>query len=513
MRIGILTGGGDCPGLNAVIRAVVLRAVRDYGWQVTGFRDGWRGVLEDHRVELEPAGVRGILARGGTILGSSRVNPDTLRASIDTIRSVLASNRIDALIPVGGEGTLQAAHWLSSHDIPVVGVPKTIDNDIDCTDVTFGFDTAVEIATDAIDRLHTTAESHQRVMVVEVMGRHTGWIALHSALAAGAHQVLTPETPFDLDQVCTGLRRRFDAGDNFAVLVAAEGATPAPGTMPFDEGYIDQFGHRRFAGIARVTASLPGSGLPWLTGIAGVAVMTVLTETDVLGGVRPGYHLARRPDDAHLRVWEIAGAAHADAYTINAGFVDTGLLPIDELAAGFASHVAVGDPHDPATLVGPLVAERQRTRVLGLLDRAVQDGVTVATGGGRPASQATGWYVEPTILAGVDNGMQIAQEEIFGPVLALIAYDTEDDAVRIANDSHYGLSGGVWSGDADHAVAVAKRVRTGSIAVNGVYPPFPFVPFGGFKESGLGRELGPEGLTQFLEPRSIGLPAGAKGMG
>ncbi|BCJ27229.1 ATP-dependent 6-phosphofructokinase 3 [Actinocatenispora sera] len=251
VRIGILTGGGDCPGLNAVIRAVVLRAVRDHGWQVTGFRDGWRGVLEDHHVELEPARVRGILARGGTILGSSRVNPDTLRASIDTIRSVLASNGIDALIPVGGEGTLQAAHWLSSHDIPVVGVPKTIDNDIDCTDVTFGFDTAVEIATDAIDRLHTTAESHQRVMVVEVMGRHTGWIALHSALAAGAHQVLTPETPFDIEQVCAGLRRRFDEGDNFAVLVAAEGATPAPGTMPFDEGYIDQFGHRRFAGIAR----------------------------------------------------------------------------------------------------------------------------------------------------------------------------------------------------------------------------------------------------------------------
>ncbi|HEY3501971.1 MAG TPA: 6-phosphofructokinase [Actinocatenispora sp.] len=251
MRIGILTGGGDCPGLNAVIRAVVLRAVRDHGWQVTGFRDGWRGVLENHHIELDPSRVRGLLARGGTILGSSRVNPDHLTSSIDTIRAVLDENGIDALIPVGGEGTLQAAHWLSSHDIPVVGVPKTIDNDIDCTDVTFGFDTAVEIATDAIDRLHTTAESHQRVMIVEVMGRHTGWIALHSGLAAGAHQVLTPETPFDIDEVCTGLQRRFEAGDNHAVLVAAEGAVPAPGTMEFDQGHLDQFGHRRFAGIAR----------------------------------------------------------------------------------------------------------------------------------------------------------------------------------------------------------------------------------------------------------------------
>jgi ATP-dependent phosphofructokinase / diphosphate-dependent phosphofructokinase len=251
VRIGILTGGGDCPGLNAVIRAVVLRAVRDHGWQVTGFRDGWRGVLEDHHRELTPADVRGILARGGTILGSSRVNPGHLRSSLETIQRVLDRNGVDALIPIGGEGTLQAAHWLSSNDIPVVGVPKTIDNDIDCTDVTFGFDTAVEISTDAIDRLHTTAESHQRVMIVEVMGRHTGWIALHSALAAGAHLVLTPETPFDIDEVCASLRRRFEDGDNHAVVVAAEGATPAPGTMDFHEGHVDQFGHTRFAGIAR----------------------------------------------------------------------------------------------------------------------------------------------------------------------------------------------------------------------------------------------------------------------
>lgn len=251
MRIGILTGGGDCPGLNAVIRAIVLRAVRDYGWQVTGFRDGWRGVLDDHRIELTPDRVRGLLSRGGTILGSSRVNPDRLRSSLDTVRGVLATGGIDALVPIGGEGTLQAAHWLSGNDIPVVGVPKTIDNDIDCTDVTFGFDTAVEIATDAIDRLHTTAESHQRVMIVEVMGRHTGWIALHSALAAGAHLVLTPESPFDIEQVCASLRRRLDAGDNFAVVVAAEGAVPMPGTMEFNEGHVDQYGHQRFAGIAR----------------------------------------------------------------------------------------------------------------------------------------------------------------------------------------------------------------------------------------------------------------------
>ncbi len=177
-----------------------------------------------------------------------------------------------------------------------------------------------------------------------------------------------------------------------------------------------------------------------------------------------------------------------------------------EAAAAAAGRVAVGDPHDPETLVGPLVAERQRDRVEGYIGLAVEAGATVAAGGGRPADLPRGWYVEPTVLAGVDNTMRVAREEIFGPVLCLLPYDDEDDAVRIANDSPYGLSGGVWSADPARALGVARRVRTGSIAVNGAYPPFPLVPFGGFKESGLGRELGPEGLRSYLEPRSIGVP-------
>lgn len=177
-----------------------------------------------------------------------------------------------------------------------------------------------------------------------------------------------------------------------------------------------------------------------------------------------------------------------------------------EAAAAVAAQVPVGDPHDPATLVGPLVAERQRARVEGYIALATGAGATVAAGGTRPAHLPKGWYVAPTILAGVDNSMRVAREEIFGPVLCLIPYGGEEDAVRIANDSPYGLAGGVWTGDPARGLRVARRLRTGSVAINGSYPPFPFVPFGGFKESGLGRELGPEGLLNFLEPRSIGLP-------
>jgi acyl-CoA reductase-like NAD-dependent aldehyde dehydrogenase len=177
-----------------------------------------------------------------------------------------------------------------------------------------------------------------------------------------------------------------------------------------------------------------------------------------------------------------------------------------EAAAADAARVVTGDPHDPATLVGPLVAERQRDRVEGYIKLAVDAGATVAHGGGWPAGLPRGWYVEPTVLAGVDNSMRVAREEIFGPVLCLIPYDGDDEAVAIANDSPYGLAGGVWSADPVRALAVARRLRTGSVAINGAYPPFPLVPFGGFKESGLGRELGPEGLLNFLEPRSIGLP-------
>jgi 6-phosphofructokinase 1 len=202
VRIGVLTGGGDCPGLNAVIRSVVRTATNHYDSEVVGFRDGWRGLLEDRTTPLDIAAVDGLLTRGGTTLGSARVAPERLDAGIDQMKDVLARHRVDVLIPIGGEGTLTAAHLLSEAGIPVVGIPKTIDNDIDETDLTFGFDTAVSIATEMIDRLHTTAESHQRVLLVEVMGRHAGWIALHAGLASGAHLTLVPEEPFDVDEVC-----------------------------------------------------------------------------------------------------------------------------------------------------------------------------------------------------------------------------------------------------------------------------------------------------------------------
>jgi ATP-dependent phosphofructokinase / diphosphate-dependent phosphofructokinase len=251
MRIGILTGGGDCPGLNAVIRAVVRTCDSRYGSSVVGFLDGWRGLLEDRRIQLKNDDRNDrLLAKGGTMLGTARVNPDKLRAGLDQIKQTLEDNGIDVLIPIGGEGTLTAAHWLSEEDVPVVGVPKTIDNDIDCTDVTFGFDTALTVATEAIDRLHSTAESHQRVMLVEVMGRHAGWIALSAGMASGAHMTLIPEQPFDVEEVCRLVKARFQRGDSHFICVVAEGANPAVGSMQLRDGGIDEFGHQRFTGVA-----------------------------------------------------------------------------------------------------------------------------------------------------------------------------------------------------------------------------------------------------------------------
>ncbi|MFC7756477.1 ATP-dependent 6-phosphofructokinase [Tsukamurella soli] len=251
MRIGILTGGGDCPGLNAVIRAVVRTSEARYGSSVVGFQDGWRGLLENRRVHLanDDRNDR-LLTKGGTTLGTARTHPDRLREGLDQIKETLDENGIDVLIPIGGEGTLTAASWLSDEGVPVVGVPKTIDNDIDCTDVTFGFDTALTIATDAIDRLHSTAESHQRVMLVEVMGRHAGWIALNSGIAAGAHMILIPEVPFDVEELCRLIKRRFQHGHSSFICVVAEGAKPAEGTMELRVGGVDEFGHERFTGVA-----------------------------------------------------------------------------------------------------------------------------------------------------------------------------------------------------------------------------------------------------------------------
>lgn len=251
LRIGVLTGGGDCPGLNAVIRSVVRTASAHYGSEVVGFRDGWRGLLEDRTTPLDIAAVDGLLTRGGTTLGSARVAPERLNAELPQMKDVLATHGIDVLIPIGGEGTLTAAHLLSESGVPVVGIPKTIDNDIDETDLTFGFDTAVSIATEMIDRLHTTAESHQRVLLVEVMGRHAGWIALHAGLASGAHLTLVPEEPFDVEQVCRLVTERFERGDTHVIGVVAEGATPLPGTMDLRDGGVDEFGHRRFTGVAQ----------------------------------------------------------------------------------------------------------------------------------------------------------------------------------------------------------------------------------------------------------------------
>jgi 6-phosphofructokinase 1 len=251
MRIGVLTGGGDCPGLNAVIRAVVRKGVEVYGHEFVGYRDGWKGPLEGITMELGVPQVRGILPRGGTILGSSRTNPIKVEGGVDRIRENLAAGGVDALIAIGGEDTLGVATQLANAGLTVVGVPKTIDNDLSATDYTFGFDTAVQIAVDAIDRLHTTAESHHRVLIVEVMGRHAGWIALHSGLAGGANVILIPERPFDIDRVCDYVKARFER--HYApIIVVAEGAQPAAGTMALREGELDAFGHVRLGGIGQV---------------------------------------------------------------------------------------------------------------------------------------------------------------------------------------------------------------------------------------------------------------------
>lgn len=249
MRVGVLTGGGDCPGLNAVIRGIVRKGVTEYGYEFTGFRDGWRGPLEGDTVRLDIPTVRGILPRGGTILGSSRTNPLKSADGIRRIKENLASSEVDALIVIGGEDTLGVAAQLSDvHGIPCVGVPKTIDNDLSATDYTFGFDTAVGIATEAIDRLHTTAESHMRVLVCEVMGRHAGWIALHSGLAGGANVILIPEQRFDIDQVCAWVTSRFKA--SYApIVVIAEGAMPKDGEVILKDGTLDSFGHVRLSGV------------------------------------------------------------------------------------------------------------------------------------------------------------------------------------------------------------------------------------------------------------------------
>jgi 6-phosphofructokinase 1 len=249
VKIGVLTGGGDCPGLNAVIRAVVRKGDDVYGHVFTGFRAGWRGVVEGQTVELTTTNTRGILHRGGTILGTSRTNPYKTDDGVAKVLDTLEREHVDALIAIGGEDTLGVANKLGSDGVDIVGVPKTIDNDLSGTDFTFGFHTAVQIATDAIDRLHTTAESHDRVMVVEVMGRHAGWIATYCGMAGGADVILIPEEPFDIAEVCERIEHRHRRGAGFSILVVAEGAVPAEGTMAVQSGEVDEFGHVRLGGI------------------------------------------------------------------------------------------------------------------------------------------------------------------------------------------------------------------------------------------------------------------------
>jgi phosphofructokinase-like protein len=250
-RVGVLTGGGDCPGLNAVIRGVVRTAVKRHGHELVGLPYGWAGAMNGDTTPLTLESTAGILPRGGTILGTSRTNPFKDEDGPEQVLATLEREGIDALIPIGGEDTLGVAKRLhSEHGVPVVGVPKTIDNDLDGTDFTFGFQTAVQIATDAIDRLHTTAESHNRVIIVEVMGRHAGWIAVHAGIAGGADAILIPERPFDIEEVCDHLRRRHDGGRNFSIVVVSEGAVPADGDGPSNTGQTDAFGHARLGGIA-----------------------------------------------------------------------------------------------------------------------------------------------------------------------------------------------------------------------------------------------------------------------
>ncbi|MGH9270654.1 MAG: ATP-dependent 6-phosphofructokinase, partial [Ilumatobacteraceae bacterium] len=255
MRVGILTGGGDCPGLNAVIRAIVRKGERVHGDELVGFLDAWDGVRARRTIPLTVESMRGTLPRGGTVLGTRRGSPFDSPTGVDEVKATLNDLGIDALVVIGGNGSLSVASQLFAEErLPIVGVPKTIDNDIVGTDVTFGFNTAVQIATDAIDRLHTTAESHDRVMVVEVMGRHSGWIAVHAGIAGGAAMVLIPEIPFDIEEICARISKRHEGGRYASIVVVAEGTEPVAGTLDIGDRLYDEFGHVRLGGIADVIA-------------------------------------------------------------------------------------------------------------------------------------------------------------------------------------------------------------------------------------------------------------------
>jgi phosphofructokinase-like protein len=251
-KIGILTGGGDCPGLNPVIRAVVRKGLNE-GYEIVGIKNGWKGLIENDCISLNLDSVSGILPKGGTILGTSRTNPYKKEGGLESVRANYKKLGLDALIAVGGEDTLGVAAKLTKDGLPnIVGVPKTIDNDLSCTDYTFGFDTALNTATECIDKLHTTAESHHRIIVVEVMGRHAGWIAIEAGIAGGADVILIPELPIDIDEVCGIIKKRHKRGKTFSIVVVAEGAQFKEGTFVTQEQKLDEFGHVRLGGVGEV---------------------------------------------------------------------------------------------------------------------------------------------------------------------------------------------------------------------------------------------------------------------
>ncbi len=253
-RIGILTGGGDCPGLNSAIRAVVRKGLNE-GYEIMGIKNGWKGLIENDTMSLNIEAVSGILPKGGTILGTSRTNPYKKEGDLQKVKENFKKLGLDALVAVGGEDTLGVASKLIKDGISnIVGVPKTIDNDLSATDYTFGFDTALNIATECIDRLHTTAESHHRIMVVEVMGRHAGWIAIEAGIAGGADVILIPELPIDMEEVCIAIKKRHSRGKTFSIVVVAEGAVFKQGTMVVQEQKLDAFGHVRLGGIGEALA-------------------------------------------------------------------------------------------------------------------------------------------------------------------------------------------------------------------------------------------------------------------
>ncbi|MCZ6750458.1 MAG: ATP-dependent 6-phosphofructokinase [Acidobacteria bacterium] len=301
--VGILTGGGDCPGLNAVIRAVVRR-VRSLGYATTGIMEGWRGLLENKMERLDLERVSGIVYRGGTILRTSRTNPLKRPDGLSTIKTNLQKNAIDALVAIGGDDTMGVADRLFQDGVAVVGIPKTIDNDLSGTDYCFGFDTAVNIATEAIDRLHTTAEAHNRVMVVEVMGRDTGWIAVASGIAGGADMILIPEQPVDLDQLCAVLRKRHGRGKYFSIVVVAEGvqlpSAPegSPGPVQQD-AVVDEFGHARLGGVGQALARVVESRTGFETRVVTLGHLQRggnPTAFDRILGTRFGVHAANLID-------------------------------------------------------------------------------------------------------------------------------------------------------------------------------------------------------------------------